>query len=125
MGHAPGAGLRHSPLGPVAALLEAVDGVELSHGRWHVRIPGGLGDRELREANEAARGPSGEDREGAVVPVTEALPEWASVVIESGIVREVRYPVAEQGREGERPFRLALSLTPGVAVQEVTRPPVG
>ena len=127
----PGAGLRHSPLGPVESLREAVDGVELSPGRWHVRVPGGLGDRELREANEAARGLSGEDREGAVTPATEALPatevlpEWASVVIESGIVREVRYPVAEQGREEAWPFRLALNLTPGVAVQEVVRPPVG
>ncbi|WP_129656761.1 hypothetical protein [Rothia halotolerans] len=91
----PGAGLRHSPFGPVAALLAAVDGVEVSPGRWHVRVPGGLGDRELREANEAARGLSGEDGEGTAVPAVEPLPEWASVVIESGIVREVRYPVAE------------------------------
>jgi hypothetical protein len=121
----PGAGLRHSPLGPVAALLEAVDGVEVSPGRWHVRVPGGLGDRELRGVNEVARGLPGEDRESAVMPAIEALPEWASVVIESGIVREVRYPVAEQEREGPWPFRLALSPTPGVAVQEVARPPVG
>jgi hypothetical protein len=62
--------------------------------------------------NEVARRLPGEDRESAVMPATEALPEWASVVIESGIVREVRYPVAEQEREGPRPFRLALSLTP-------------